>query len=186
MLAVYILIGFFIGSKTSRKINKTNTDQKEDFNKYQNNTKQNNNNDTDNNNPIKQHKIRVRQKMKKYFSIKSNNPEGIDPDKISVDIKKKTQARNKSSPEPSFIALSILWAHYIAKQLGLLIENVPSPWQIAFEQSDGEILNKHKNLDISRDSWRTFLSNIIKDKSWTSWIKNPDEVKKRTLLAFEN
>jgi len=186
LLAIYLLIGFFIGSQTSKKIKEKSIAKDEDLDKNQNNTEQNNIKDAGYNSPIKHHKIRIRKKMKKYFSINSNNPEGIDPKKISVDIKKKTQKRNKSSPEPSFIALSILWAHYVAKQLGLLKEKGPSPWQIAFEKDDSEILKKQTNLDISRNSWRTFLSNIIIDKSWTSWIKKPDEVKKRTLLAFEN
>lgn len=182
LLAIYLLVGFFIGSQTSRK----NTNREQNLNNNQNNTEENKSKDTGRNSPIRQNKIRIRKKMKKYFSINSNNPEGIDPKKISVDIKKKTQERNKSSPEPSFIALSILWAHYVAKQLGILNMEDPSPWQIAFEKNDGEILKKHTNLDISRNSWRSFLSNIIIDQSWTRWIKNPDEVKKRTLLAFEN
>jgi len=185
LLAIYLLLGFFIGSQTSKKMKeKNNKEDTTDTEQLDTTNDRNNKNNTNSHN--KRHNVKVRKKIKKYFTINSNNPEAIDPDKISIDIKKKTQERNKSSPEPSFIALSILWAHYVAKQLGILNMEVPSPWQIAFEKKDREILKKQTNLDISRNSWRTFLSNIIIDKSWTSWIRNPDEVKRRTLLAFEN
>lgn len=184
MLAIYLILGFFIGSQRSKIIKEKSNNKEEDIDKNSNNTSHNTN--TDHNNPTKHHNIKIRKKMKKNFSINSNSAEGIDPDKVSVDIKKKTQERNKSSPEPSFIALSILWAHYVAEQLGLLKKENPPPWQIAFDNDDGEILEKQRNLDISPDSWRNFLSNIIRDKSWTRWIKDPDEVKNRTLLAFEH
>lgn len=188
MLGVYILLGFFIGSQTSKILSKKNTEQKNTSHDSDNNGQKNNIHDEseDNSNPGK-HKIKVKKRMKKYFPIKSNSPEGIDPNKVSVNIEKKTQERNKSSPEqPNFIALSILWAHYVARQLGILKKDWPSPWEVAFSKEDGELLEKKAKVDISRDSWRNFLSNIIKDRTWTSWIKDPGEVKNRTLLAFNN
>lgn len=163
---LFLLLGLIIGSNASGKLHGTKTVHTQNEEKT---TRKNHKN------------IKLRKRMKKAFAIES--PEGIDPEKIKVDIKKNIEERNKASPEPSFIALTVLWAHFAAKQLGLLRKEWPTPWQLAFTDEKGEKI-KNSNADLSNETWKKFLSNIITDRNWVNWIKNPDEVKRRTLLAF--
>ena len=166
MAIFYLLLGLLIGSNTSKIIQDKNAvHTQKDVDKKKKNHKN----------------IKLRKKVKKSFAVES--PEGIDPEQIKVGIQKNIEERNKSSPEPSFIALTILWAHFAAKQLGLLNKERPTPWQLAFTDEKGEKL-KNDNIDLSNETWKEFLSNIITDRNWVNWIKSPDEVKRRTMLAF--
>ncbi|MFP4662010.1 MAG: hypothetical protein ACLFPF_07465 [Halanaerobiales bacterium] len=141
------------------------------------------NDNSNSNNSNVHNKFKFRKKMKKYISLRS--PQEIDPEKVKIDIQKKPQERNKSSPTPNFIALTVLWAHYIAVQLGLLKDKLPSPWNISDEIEDGKMIERSRSLDVSPSKWKDFLGKVITDESWIQWIQNPDEVKQRTLLAFE-
>ncbi|MFW6022909.1 MAG: hypothetical protein ACOCQW_05315 [Halanaerobiaceae bacterium] len=184
MGAFFLVIGFLVGKQLSRKreikSNDTEHPKQEKINNLPDHPK-------DNKKQKKRNKtFKFKKKMRKTFFVNNNTGQPIDPDKISIDIKKKGKEKNKSSPQASFIALTVLWAHYIAYQFDILKENAPAPWELAFNNEDGDLLEIKKNLNLSPDSWKKFLSNIIKDTSWTSWIKEADEVKNRTLLAFEN
>lgn len=163
---VFLLLGLIIGSHTARTTQGTNAVHTEDEKQEKR----------------KNHKnIKLRKRVKKAFAVES--PEGIDPEQIKVGIQKNIEERNKSSPEPSFIALTILWAHFAARQLGLLRKGMPTPWQLAFTDKKGdEIING--DIDLSNETWKEFLSNIITDRNWVKWIKEPEEVRRRTLLAF--
>lgn len=163
---LFLLLGLIIGSSTTKTSHSTKAihTEKED---QENKTKHKN--------------IKLRKRVKKAFAVES--PEGIDPEQIKVGIQKNIEERNKSSPEPSFIALTILWAHFAARQLGLLQKGMPTPWQLAFTDEKGEKI-KNGNIDLSNETWKEFLSNIITDRNWVKWIKEPKEVKRRTLLAF--
>lgn len=125
-------------------------------------------------------KVRIKKKMEQIIAIQSDKP--IDPKKIKVNVSKGPE-RNKASPEPNFIPLTVLWAHFVAKQFGLLDRDRPEPWQI-LEDDRGNVGSK-VSIDLSQNSWQNFLSNVITDTSWTQWIQDPDEVKMRTLMAFE-
>ncbi|MFW6287694.1 MAG: hypothetical protein ACOC2J_02980 [bacterium] len=186
MLALYLLVGFFIGTQTSQIFNKKRKDingaERKEGNCYNQDDEINKSERDDS---IIHHKIRYRKKMKKYFTIGNNSSQKIDPEKIKVDIKRKIPERNKSSPVPNFIALTVLWAHYAAVQLGLLENNSLSPWSISDDIEDGRIIERSRRLDVRPNTWKDFLSKVITDPSWTHWIRDPEEVKRRTLLAFE-
>lgn len=125
-------------------------------------------------------RVRVKKRMEQIIAIKSDKP--IDPDKIKVKISK-DQERDRASPEPNFIPLTVLWAHFVASQFGLLARDRPAPWQI-LDHEDEQNSGKH-DIDLSQHSWQDFLSKVITDTGWTRWIQDPEEVKNRTLLAFE-
>ncbi|MFW5991624.1 MAG: hypothetical protein ACOCQN_00345 [Halanaerobiaceae bacterium] len=110
----------------------------------------------------KKHNIKIKKKMKKYFKIKS--PKKINTEDISVNVTPK-----KRKQKPNFMALTILWAHYKAYNMGLLSDTAYSPWEDYGSNKD----------------WRNFLDSMIQDSSWTEWITNPEEVKARTKMAFE-
>lgn len=167
IIALYFLAGFIIGKKmsgVSRKKRNYNTRKNKTKNNESDKSVQKSEEQTEKDN--KKTNVRVRKKMKKYFMLKSNSPQKIDPEKITVNITPK----NKSSPDPNFIALSVLWAHYMAYKMGILKGSKDPPWQD---------FKSNKN-------WSNFLESMVQDTSWTEWIKKPDEVKKRTILAFEN
>ncbi len=119
--------------------------------------------------------------MEQIIAIQSDKP--IDPSKIKVNISKGPE-NNRASPEPNFIPLVVLWAHFVARQFGLLARGRPAPWQLLKDDQENKINNN--TIDLSQNSWQNFLSNIITDTSWTQWIQDPEEVKNRTLLAFGN
>lgn len=125
-------------------------------------------------------KVRVKKTMEQLIAIKSDKP--IDPEKIKIKVSK-DQDRDRASPEPNFIPLTILWAHFVAKQFGLLDGDQPAPWQILDHEDEHK--TRIRDIDLSQRSWQDFLSKIITDKGWTRWIQDPDEVRNRTLLAFE-
>lgn len=168
---IYLLIGVLIGTHTSRLLKTQRNKTEEESTDIHKDEK-------------RSHKsIRIRKKMKKYFALNSDSPEGIDPEKIKVSISKGPE-RNRSSPEPNFMVLVILWAHFVAKQFGLLAKDQPAPWQLS-DYSDRDI-GKTNDIDLSSNSWKNFLANVVKDKSWPSWIRDPNEIKQRTILAFES
>lgn len=177
-MLLYLLVGFLVGSQASRFFQQKKTKPALDSNDIDKHNKQNRQQNI-------HHKIKFHKKIKKYFLLESNSPQKINPKNIKIDIKKKKPEKNKSSPEPNFIALTILWSHYIAKQFGLLTKEGPTPWEFAYKNYEDDVVEKKAIIDISQDSWRNFLNKIITDKSWVSWIKNPAEVKSRTLLAFK-
>lgn len=172
---LYLLFGVLIGSHASRLIQRRNKEE----------VHTENNSDNEGSNK-KGKKFKVRKKIKKLLAVNSDSPEGIDPEKIKIGIKENSPERNKSSPNPSFIPLAVLWAHFVSKQLGLLKEGYPTPWELTFSDKDERTLNTNTGINISIDSWKDFLANIVEDKNWYNWIKCPDEVRKRTLLAFNN
>ncbi|NLM97997.1 MAG: hypothetical protein GX175_10405 [Halanaerobiaceae bacterium] len=162
---IFLLLGLIIGSHTAR-ISQSSTVHKGEEKEEKRKNRKN---------------IKLRKRVKKAFAVES--PEALDPEQIKVGIQKSIEERNKASPEPSFIALTILWAHFAAKQLGLLGKDIPAPWQLAFTDEEGEIA-RNDGIDLSNESWKRFLSNIITDRTWVKWIKEPEEVRRRTLLAF--
>lgn len=111
----------------------------------------------------------------RYYRVTKTSPEPLRPENIEVSVSQGNFISPTVENQPNFIALALLWAHYQAYQLGILIEDQPSPWEIT---DTLDSLTDESNL------WIRFLRTIITDKSWVDWIQDPTEVKNRTLEAF--
>jgi len=110
---------------------------------------------------------------KQNIVLESSEP--IDPQDISVNIGSDNKSKTTNS-QPNFLALAILWAHFEAYEQGVLKVDSPVPWEII-----------HTNADLSfpnQELWLQFLENIITDASWTNWIQNPLELRKRSIEAY--
>ncbi len=114
-------------------------------------------------------------RFSKFLKAIKNTPEPIDPDNISINI----NTENKAELKPNFMALCILWAHYEACKQGLLTEDHSPPWEQFREDTTTNPVEP-----VIQQDWKDFLKNIVDDK-WTAWIKKPDEVRKRTINAYE-
>ncbi len=123
--------------------------------------------------------FQLRKKIKKYLVINKDSPEPINPDQITVKIKKDEPYRNKSSPEPNPTVLALLWSHYKACSQGLLQKGKPAPWE------NLELSTRGTELEEEQSSWVGFLKELVRDKSWINWIKDPVELKSRAILAYQ-
>ncbi len=107
--------------------------------------------------------------FRKNIQIIKKNPKPIKAEDVSIEIQNQQMKKTQKSNKVNFIALTVLWAHYQACQQNMLGKNIIPPWQKFNEQIE----------------WKQFLQNIIKDKSWTGWINNSEEVKYRSLKAYK-
>ncbi len=123
--------------------------------------------------------FQFKKRMKKYLILNKDSPEPIKPEQISIKIKKDEPERNKASPEPNPAVLALLWSHFKACSQGLLQENQPAPWE-RLDTGD----NNYESVD-EQTRWINFLKNLITDKSWLKWIKNPHELKSRVIAAYQ-
>ncbi|GAB6098294.1 hypothetical protein JCM16358_01730 [Halanaerocella petrolearia] len=103
--------------------------------------------------------------------LKALSDEPIEPDDISVEV----EAEGTTSDEANMIPLSILWAYFQAQERDLITEDEPTPW----EDSQG---NSHLS-DQEVKEWIQFLDTILTD-DWTTWIQDPDEIRQRSIAAY--
>jgi len=123
---------------------------------------------------------KVRKSFTTYISNNDSNRQ-IKPENININLNPQLRNIQKAS-EPNFIALTVLWSHFQAMEEGILKENLPAPWEQYKE--DKFISNKRIYL-IKHKKWKHFLQEIITDKSWTKWINDPEEVRKRSMEAYK-
>lgn len=108
-------------------------------------------------------------RFRKYLLVETTSPEPIRPEDITIDIIPKTQQKNEVS-QPNFLALCTLWAHFEACHQGLLQENKPAPWETFGNEKE--------------DLWTQFLNHMVTDDNWPSWMTNSDEIKERSIMAY--
>lgn len=113
--------------------------------------------------------------LQRYYKVTKTSPEPLRPENIQVSVSQGSFTSPTAENRPNFIALALLWAHYQAYQLGILAEDLPSPW---------EIVDTLGSLQDESNPWIRFLKTVITDKSWVDWIQDPTEVRHRTLEAF--
>jgi len=123
---------------------------------------------------------KVRKSFTTYISNNDSNRQ-IKPENININLNPQLRNIQKAST-PNFIALTVLWSHFQAMEEGILKENLPAPWEQYKE--DKFISNKRIYL-IKHKKWKHFLQEIITDKSWTKWINDPEEVRKRSMEAYK-
>jgi hypothetical protein len=84
------------------------------------------------------------------------------------------QPTSSSSREakPNFLALCILWAHFQACERGLLGKDAAGPWSLSAEPSP------------EQQRWLQFLRSMIIDESWSQWISDEEELRRRSLAAY--
>lgn len=117
-------------------------------------------------------------RYKSYFKVNNDSPEKINLDDIEVDINTNSTPNgnsNQTQEKPNSLALTVLWAYFSACQQGLLTKNKTLPWE--------EIESRTKKDDFDFQQWFSFLDNII-NENWIDWIKDPQELKERTLEAY--
>jgi len=170
---LYLVLGLIIGNQLAQH----RTYRKKNENKTSNTNVEHQQARNRSGNPQSKKTFQVRKKIKKYLVINKDSPEPINPDQITVRIKKDKPERNKASPEPDSTVLALLWSHYKACSLGLLQEEQPAPWE-RLEQVNAEPENE-------QNQWIGFLKKLIRDKSWMKWIKNPEELKSRAIYAYQ-
>ena len=157
MYIIYLALGLIMGEKMLTNMPKTKKESKE-----------------------KAQVAKVRKSFTTYISNNDSNRQ-IKPENININLNPQLRNIQKAST-PNFIALTVLWSHFQAMEEGILKENLPAPWEQYKE--DKFISNKRIYL-IKHKKWKHFLQEIITDKSWTKWINDPEEVRKRSMEAYK-
>lgn len=112
-------------------------------------------------------------RLQRYYKVTKTSPEPLRPEDIQVEIAQTSHGSASESDQPNPFALALLWAHYQACQQGSLTKDQPPPWELT-------------NLDGSdeKNAWLGFLKRMITDRQWVDWIRDPEEIKQRALMAF--
>ncbi|MGM0501492.1 MAG: hypothetical protein ACQERJ_03090 [Bacillota bacterium] len=123
-------------------------------------------------------------KYKSYFEINNSDSEKINLEDIDVNVSTNNSENQQFKPskaEPNFLALTVFWAYFRACQQGMINLNSPVPWRQFEKEEDFKV----EGNDFDYEDWFKFLNNIV-DDNWAEWIKDPQKIKKRALIAYEN
>jgi hypothetical protein len=107
--------------------------------------------------------------MKMYYRVTKRTPQPIRREDVLMTVQSSSSRAREE--RPNFLALSILWAHFQACEHGLLREDAAGPWNLTAEPSPG-----HRR-------WLQFLKSIITDENWSQWIKDEEEMRRRSIEA---
>ncbi|MEJ6949883.1 hypothetical protein [Natronospora cellulosivora (SeqCode)] len=152
MKVEYLILGILLGTQLPKLINVHKKEEEMEFA----DTQYNNN------------KIIKTVKFKKQFKITKDSPKMLKPEDISINVGPKNPGEKKANSH----LLSTLWAYFQAYQMGLLEEDNSIPWE--------GISKERIESSQEENPWYSFLSNIVDDEL-PQWIRNPEEIKKRTI-----
>lgn len=113
----------------------------------------------------------------RYFKVHKTSSEPIIPENISINLQlEPKQSEIKGTLNST--ALSILWAHFEACRQGLLDEDLSVPWEKMPEDREGQLPSTEET------QWVFFLKSMITDATWVEWLKDPMEVRRRSMAAY--
>ena len=157
MYIIYLALGLILGEKMLTNIPRAKKEGKE-----------------------KAQVAKVRKSFTTYISNNDSNRQ-IKPENININLNPQLRNIQKAST-PNFIALTVLWSHFQAMEEGILKENLPAPWE---QYKEDKFISNKRIYIIKHKKWKHFLQEIITDKSWTKWINDPEEVRKRSMEAYK-
>jgi hypothetical protein len=107
--------------------------------------------------------------------VHKTSSEPIIPENISINLQLEPK-QSEIKETLNSMALSILWAHFEACRQGLLDEDLSVPWEKIPEDGTSP----------EETQWVFFLKSMIIDATWVEWLKDPMEVRRRSMAAYRH